>query len=82
MDTIAKDVHLRIINTVLYLMLLIFVKERLRTMTEEYRNALRDLEIARINFNEATGAFVAAAIYDLGAAERRVMAILKEVGHE
>lgn len=51
-------------------------------MTEEYRNALRDLEIARINFNEATGAFVEASIYDLGAAERRVMAILKEVGHE
>lgn len=51
-------------------------------MTEEYRNALRDLEIARINFNEATGAFVVAAIYDLGAAERRVMAVLQEVGHE
>lgn len=51
-------------------------------MTEEYRNALRNLEIARINFNEATGAYVATAIYELGAAERRVMAVLQEGGHE
>lgn len=47
-------------------------------MTDEYRQALAELERARENYNEVNGNFESTAYHELKAAEERVMAIIRE----
>jgi len=48
------------------------------TLNEQYRQALKELEIARNNYDEASNDFEGVAYLKLRAAEDRVMAIIKE----
>lgn len=47
-------------------------------MTDEYNQALKDLESARINFDNAEDNYIDVAYHQLKAAEERVMAIIRE----
>ncbi|WP_312668465.1 hypothetical protein [Tissierella praeacuta] len=47
-------------------------------MTDEYRQALLDLERARQNYDETLEEFEGVAYHELKAAEERVMAIIRE----
>lgn len=47
-------------------------------MNAEYRQALRDLKKARINYDNADENFEPVAFRELQAAEERVMAIIRE----
>lgn len=50
--------------------------------TEEYRQALRDVRNAENYFNFCEPGYVVLAIANLGSAEARLNAILKEIRHE
>lgn len=47
-------------------------------MTDEYRQALAELERARANYDEVNRNFESTAYHELKAAEERVMAIIRE----
>lgn len=48
------------------------------TLNEKYRQALKELERARCNYDETSNDFEGVAYHELRAAEDRVMAIIKE----
>lgn len=47
-------------------------------MTDEYRQALKELERVRANYDEVNENFESTAYFELRAAEERVMAIIRE----
>lgn len=47
-------------------------------MTDEYRQALKELERARANYDETSELFESIAYHELKAAEERVMALIRE----
>ncbi|MEY8416706.1 hypothetical protein AAK964_10425 [Tissierella praeacuta] len=47
-------------------------------MTDEYRQALKELEKARANYDETLEEFEGVAYHELKAAEERVAAIIRE----
>lgn len=47
-------------------------------MTDEYRQALAELEMARTNYDNAEENFESTAYHELKAAEERVMALIRE----